>query len=119
MRSRRRGPCWRAAAANRRCWPAKKNRLALLVLPVAGLALGDPLDGLLAPAGAGGLGLGLGDPFRVVALLAWTEGFEVLLRRRHRAQRFGEIVGDDQWPRFGGLGAGRRGDAVVVQLHRL
>jgi hypothetical protein len=55
-------------------------RSTVLVLPVALLTFGDPLDSL-GNAFFFGLGaLGFGDPFGVLALTAWAEAVPDLLR---------------------------------------
>src|SRR5690606_6769209 len=79
------------------------------VIPVAVLALGDPLDRLGKPPLAGLVALGLGGPVDVFAAMARREGFPVL-RRALAALERGDQVSGDRWRRLGLAGLARRRD---------
>jgi hypothetical protein len=92
------------------------SALALLVLPVARLALGQPFDGLVHAAQARRFGLRFHDPRHVLALEAVAAGLEHLERRLVGLERLAEVVRHGQGLRRR-PGPGRRLDALVVELH--
>src|SRR5271157_234559 len=100
---------------------AKLERLAVHALPVPWLALGQPLDSLLEPAGAGRLGLGLIEPVNVFAPIARAELLEGGRGCAVGPQGARQVVGDDQFPGrlLLRLRSGRRFDPILVELHGL
>jgi hypothetical protein len=92
---------------------------ALLVLPIATFAFGDPFDRLVHPALARCVGLGLLEPIDVLTLETGAGGVEFFQPGFHCLQRREKIIGHVQRARGGGLGARRSDDALLVQLHGL
>jgi hypothetical protein len=95
------------------------DRSAVHVLPVPWLPLGHPLDRGREPLRAGGLGLGLGEPLGIFALVRGAE----LLERRPGGliarERGGQDLGNDQFFGHLRLRSVRRLDPGLVEPHRL
>src|SRR4051794_13688055 len=89
----------------------RRLRRRPLVLPVQRLAGGEPFDRLCDTALAGGVGLRLGDPLEILALVARAERVEGCLRRGDLLQRGGEVGRDPDRFRCGDFSRPRGGHA--------